>query len=272
MANTHSLDLERDSSQYAAITDASQTGLNFTTGTYNLSGWFKFESLPNGGGFTNNRMFLTKDEYGTGGSANRSYTWYLNNDRKLYLEWQDSSSNITSISTTNVPFLQTDTGIWYHLAVVFNIGSKTGTHYINGSSVATTIVAANANSIRDGNAPVAIGCQFSNATPTPVQCYDGLVDDVRVYSADMSASLSTIMTTEAVGNEANLVAYWKLNNDYLDMTANNNDLTAVGSPVFSTDVPFVGGAGRTYVNSRNYTSTRNYVTSRNYVSSRNYLS
>ena len=45
MANSHSLDLESSSSQYASITDASQTGLDIT-GDLTIELWAKFESLP----------------------------------------------------------------------------------------------------------------------------------------------------------------------------------------------------------------------------------
>jgi hypothetical protein len=56
------------------------------------------------------------------------------------------------------------------------------------------------------------------------------------------------MNRELVGNETNLVGYWKFNNNYLDETSNNNDLTASGSPVFSTDYAFSteGGDIRVY--------------------------
>jgi len=39
-------------------------------------------------------------------------------------------------------------------------------------------------------------------------------------------------------NREGLVAYWRFDNDALDSTANNNDLTAAGTPVFSTTVNF----------------------------------
>jgi len=41
-------------------------------------------------------------------------------------------------------------------------------------------------------------------------------------------------------NEAGLVAYYKFNDSALDETSNNNDLTLVNSPTYSTDVPFSG--------------------------------
>ena len=55
---------------------------------------------------------------------------------------------------------------------------------------------------------------------------------------------------ELTGSEGNLVGYWKLNNDYTDETSNGNDLTASGSPVFSTNIPWenpTGVSGSTYL-------------------------
>jgi hypothetical protein len=61
----------------------------------------------------------------------------------------------------------------------------------------------------------------------------------RVWSDIRSeAEIQTNYQRELAGNEDNLVAYWKLNNNYLDETTNDNDLTASGSPVFSDNVPF----------------------------------
>jgi len=75
----------------------------------------------------------------------------------------------------------------------------------------------------------------------PTKFFDGLIDEVRVWNDIRSdAEVDDNKLTELVGNEAGLAGYWKLNNDYLDETSNNNDLTAVAAPVFSTDVPFVG--------------------------------
>jgi hypothetical protein len=42
--NTHSLDLELSSSQYAYITDANQTGLDIT-GDFTIEAWIKLNRL-----------------------------------------------------------------------------------------------------------------------------------------------------------------------------------------------------------------------------------
>jgi hypothetical protein len=72
---------------------------------------------------------------------------------------------------------------------------------------------------------------------------DGLMDEVRVWNDVRTAQeISDNYEKEISGGSANLQGYWKLNNNYTDETSNGNDLTASGSPVFSTDVPFVGTA------------------------------
>lgn len=237
--NTHSLDLERGSSQYASITDANQSGLDITTGSYTFEAWINFETVPTGADYTGNQMILAKDEYGTGGDANRSYTFYVDYNKKLVCEWQDSSSNTTTIRSTNAIFGAGDAGVWHHVAVSFVISTPTGTLYLDGSPVATTIVSSSATSIRNGASPFAIGCQFSNATPTPVQCLDGKIDEVRIWSVARSeAEIANNRNILIDPTSANLVGYWRLENNFVDLTSNANFLTPSGSPVFSTDVPF----------------------------------
>ena len=71
---------------------------------------------------------------------------------------------------------------------------------------------------------------------------DGLIDDVRIWNAIRSATdIANARSAQLLGSETNLQGYWRLNNNYTDLTSNNNTLTASGSPVFSTDVPFTGG-------------------------------
>ena len=67
---------------------------------------------------------------------------------------------------------------------------------------------------------------------------DGHFDELRIWTDIRTAQeISDNYQTELVGNEANLVGYWKFNNDLTDETSNSYDLTGVNSPTFSTDIP-----------------------------------
>jgi hypothetical protein len=225
MANTHSLDLELDSSQYAYITDGDQTGLNFT-GNFSIECWVKFESLPaSGGAFTFTRQWTA--------SGNQRAYWVrlLNNSGTLQLQMQISADGTTTDVTISVVNWTPSTGVWYHFAGTHSSGGDVK-FYINGSQQGTTQTGAK-------NPFDAVGTYRFGGDAA-----DGKIDEVRAWNdVRTSTEIANNRLVELVGNEANLVGYWKLNNNYLDETSNSNDLTAVGSPVFSTDVPF--GASKT---------------------------
>jgi len=232
MANTYSLDLESGSSQYASIADASQTGLDLsTTGTFEC--WVKFESTPTG--YSN---IITKDDE----SSNRSYILrYYSDSTRLECGVNDGT-NWDLYYYTWTPTV----GVWSHIGVTINTGNASATtfeFFVNGVSVGngTAVLNSNITTIINGTAPFRIG---ASGAGTPGGFFDGIMDEVRIWNdVRTSTEISDNKSVELVGNEANLVGYWKLNNNYLDETTNNNDLTSSGSPIFSTDVPFVGVSG-----------------------------
>ncbi len=147
-------------------------------------------------------------------------------------------------STAIVGSTSISTGVWYHAAITYD-GSNLNL-YLNGSSDATPVALSGATL----NTPVGVhdsffvGCIGISDETTIGDYFDGLLDEIRFWNdARTSAELDDNKSLELNGNEAGFVGYWKFNNDYTDsQTAGNNDLTPSGSPVFSTDVPFVGTA------------------------------
>ncbi len=231
MANTKSLDLELSSSQYLSIPDGSQTGLDLAT-DFTFEAWVKIEQLPSTAGTT----FCLVDR-GDFGAGTGQYYWVLlpAND-KMRLLYTDGVNN-TYFESDVAIVTAGDVGSWVHLAGSADISTQTMVLYKNGSSVAASAVQANAATIRIGVLTFYAGARLQNAAIE--WYYDGLIDELRIWNdIRTSTEISDNYQQELVGNEAGLVAYWKFNNDYLDETANNNDLTAIGSPVFSTDVPF----------------------------------
>ena len=230
MANTHSLDLEASSSQYAYITDANQTGLDIT-GDISMEAWVNLESL------TNQANVINKYNYGTN---NRSYYLGIAADGKLVAGYSDDGTSSTHVTSFTSNAVHVSTGQWFHIAVTIDVSAKTAIFYVNGAAVTSNYISGNATSIFNGAADFSLGCQFGTGS-TPVSFLDGKIDEARVWNDIRTANeIEQNFHKELVGNEANLQGYWKLNNDYTDETSNGNDLTASGSPVFSTDVPFVG--------------------------------
>lgn len=241
MPNTHSLDLELSSSQYAAIVDASQTGLDLS-GNFTIEAWVKFESLP-GSGAT--QVIVAK--YSNQGGNKRQYAFGLANDgTNTYLELNVSQDGGTARDTIRFNWLPT-TGVWYHLAVTFTLANAAATEaefFIDGISQGNGYVFLNTNitAIFNGTADFRIGAWELGAAAAGF--LDGLIDDVRVWSAVRTANqILTNKDIELVGSETNLVGYWKLNNNYTDSTSNANNLTASGAPVFLTFGRFWVGNG-----------------------------
>jgi len=231
MANTYSIDLEAGSSQYLSCLDSTSLSI---TGDMTIEFWTKRESV--GGSYT----VLSKWR---DGGTNNSYglEFNSNNDLVAYI-------SSTGSAYTGKAFVNSDvntTGVWYHVAFVYTASTGGGECYINGSSVGT--VTGFPTSIYNGTDPFWIG-----RDQTYNQYYDGLIDEVRVWNDVRTAGeISANYQQELVGNEANLVAYWKLNNALTDSTSSGNTLTNNGTAVFSTDVPFSGVVGPANLKSYN---------------------
>lgn len=224
MANTHSLDLESGSSQYAGIADASQTGLDLST-ALTLECWVKPESLPSDG---TTYFFMSK--FATG-NTNAAYQFRISNTGGTYTLFLAVVAN-PSADELGVTYALS-TGAWTHLAVTWLGSSKTAKFYVNGAQQGSDQVGTLISSIDNCTADFQIGAR--NGTLN----YDGLIDDVRVWNVVRTVTeINDNKALELVGNESGLVGYWKFNNAYTDSTSNANTLTSSGSPVFSTDKAF----------------------------------
>jgi len=225
MANTYSLDLEASSSQYASITDASQTGLDLS-GDFTIEAWVKMETN------TGNMVIASK----TDSASDRSYTFRLASGKLQCEVYGDGTTSNRRVLESNNTVATV--GVWTHLAVSFDLSAGTFVLYEDGLSISgTTNDAGTVASIYDSGSAFVVGADDG----TPSQFLDGLIDEVRVWDDIRTASeIQDNIGVELNGDEANLQGYWKLNNDYTDETSNGNDLTASGSPVFSTDIAFSG--------------------------------
>ena len=238
--NSASLDLESGSSQYASIADGSQTGLDIT-GDMTIEAWVKFESEPGD--------FVMVSKWGDG-TGDRSYRFGYHDSAgtkslRLYISTNGTANETLTVVTTAIA-----TGVWSHVACTFDASTSTAEMFINGLSIGSDT--GSYTSLYNGVESFAIGCAVPDGTQFGF--VDGLIEDVRVWN-DIRTDQEIVdnLYLELDGTEANLQGYWKLNNDYLDETSNGNDLTASGSPVFSTSVPWT----ETNANSLDLESTSN---------------
>lgn len=259
-ANTYSADLESSSSQYFSIADGSQTGLDFSS-AFTLEFWVKLESQP----AVRYTLVGKSSDVSEGRSYRINYRvsgsdGYI----RIILSANGNSNNDGSEDSSEYQYTL-DNGTWYHIAAVYD-GSNTQVElYVNGVSQGTK--GSNPATIKNSSTAFTFGADF-DTSGNPTNFFDGLIDDVRAWSdVRTSTEISDNYQTELVGNEEGLVGYWKLENNALDETTNNNDLTNNNSVTYSTDVPFGGtsctysGSGDWYINSSDncVISTDTYV-------------
>lgn len=241
MAQTHSLDLELSSSQYAKITDAAQTGLDIT-GDMSGEAWIKLESTPSSG----NRYTIFSKDDDTGGNTDRCYNWNLfNNSGTPQIEFFACSDGIVVLGFGRVNFAPV-TGVWYHLAFAYDASAGSVEIYVNGRLLGTPTGLD--TSISDQPSAFVIGA--FRVDTTPANFYDGLIKDVRVFS-DLRTQSEIVADAHTQNvSDANLEGEWNFNNSYADTSGNSNTLTGFGTPTFSTDRPWekpTGISGSTYL-------------------------
>ena len=216
--STYSIDLEKDSSQYLSITDANQTGLDIT-GDLTIEAWVKFETAG-----TNQLPIISK----WNADNNRSYYFdYYNNTLRLGLS--DDGTSVINQTVSWTPSI----GVWYHLAVSYDLSAGSSKFYVDGSQQGSTQTGGK-TSIFNSNADFIIG----RAATTSGQYFDGKIDDVRIWNDIRTATeIKENNKRELTGSESNLQGYWKFENSLSDETSNNNDLTNNNSASFSSNTP-----------------------------------
>lgn len=228
VGNSHSLDLELSSSQYAYINDGDSTNLDFT-GNGSVECWVKFESLT----IDPLDAIVLVGKYGAGAGSAGWQFYVIETDPGYALALIVTAGGSAEIeSVVWAPSLAT----WYHVAVSWeDVGTSTDVKfYVDGSQQGST-QNSGLDPMSASSYPLAIGCEPDDLGD---QLLDGRIDDVRVWNdVRTQTEFNDNKDVELEGNEAGLVAYWKFNAGYLDETSNDNDLTGVGS-TFSTDVPF----------------------------------
>jgi hypothetical protein len=235
--NTHSTVLN-GTDQYWSITDASQTGLDFT-GDFTVSMWLNADVWPDANG--ENMGFVEKL---VGGGNQRSYL--LASSYGVFTtntpEWRIAlSSNGSSLSQGSITRSITSTGVWYHIVFAYDASAGQIEVFVDGVSEGTAT--GFPTSVFDGTAPVSIG-----ASVNALAAYtDGQIDDVRAWSRLLSDTEISDLESDPCNfdNGASLQGQWLFDNDGTDETANANDLTNNSSATFSTDVAYSCAAAAT---------------------------
>lgn len=230
MANTYSATVVRASSQNFSAADSASLSI---TSNITIEFWVKITTAPTSGQLYG---LVTKDD---AGSARSYWVDYYNNGGTLQVRGGISSNGAGNLVEVSWNYTLT-ASTWFHVAVAITPANANATKaelFINGTSQGNGSAAqggSGATSIFDSASPVVIGGYnaagiYANAK----------FDDVRIWSTIRSqAQISANMSVQLVGNESNLVAYWKLNNALTDSTSNGNTLTNNNSATFTRDIGF----------------------------------
>src|SRR3990167_1918283 len=222
MANTHSIDFENSSSQYLTASSL----VAYAPSSYTFEAWVKIEA----GGIEGGEI-ITKDD-----ATNRQFDFSVGVTGGFDLEhYRNGGEQHIVRSNVSNPIT---TGVWIHVAVTNNAG--TFLFYRNGIVQVTTIAVNNYVAQGDKGHALEIGRRDIGGSPAYM---DGLIDEVRFWNTVRSgAQILANYQTELVGNESGLIGYWKMNEgtetNVNDETSNNNDMTLINTPVWSSDIPF----------------------------------
>jgi len=130
-------------------------------------------------------------------------------------------------------------GVYKFYSVSWTASTSTAIFYENAQEIGTKT--GTKTSINDNTSIFGIGC-YVNSSSVKTGFYDGLIDDVRIWSGVRSASqIAAYYNQILTGLENNLVAYYPFDGNVNDLqTSALNSLTANNSPTYSTDVAFYG--------------------------------
>ena len=156
-------------------------------------------------------------------------TWYI---------WETSNASLTTYT-------------WQHVALVYTDGSAP-VFYVNGASVTSSQTSGSGNpNLAQDNAATEIGRDELNAEWN--EYFDGIMDDIRIYSRALSAQEIAILGKSKVrlGLGANLVGYWPLD-DSPDGTSGDGDTIRdqSGNSYDGTGIDGGNNLGLTFVASR----------------------
>jgi len=145
------------SSQYFSIPDFSQTGLGLNS-SYTYAGWIKFASLP-----SLNQYYAIQYKYhcGTYTCPGESIAFGSNSGTyQINAGWCAPDVSGNGCTYGNINWTPT-TGVWYHIAVTFNLSTETIQVYINGVPQTVSYVYQSSAIVNDIGERICSACRPS---------------------------------------------------------------------------------------------------------------
>lgn len=209
---TQCADMESTSSQFAS--KAAPGGFAFTD-DFTCEAWIKIES------------YVTLGEIISKWDGTNGFQFDVNATGVLTIRGFNAGVQRNVSSIGGMPI-----GEWVHVAGTLDMSgwtSATCKLFVNGIDIPALLNQSGAivALIQAGNLQV--------GAANSLNFFDGEISDARVWSTVRTqAQIRDNMHKQLVGNEAGLVAYFKLDGNFNDSTANANNLTGSGGAVATT--------------------------------------
>lgn len=126
-------------------------------------------------------------------------------------------------------------GEWHNVAVTYSTLTGEAKFFFDGIFIGKDT--SDIQRIHDSIVPLRVGATKVGSGVGGF--FDGLIDEVRVWSvARTGEEIRRDMRRVLTGSEPGLEGYWRMENDFNDLSPNGNHLIPVNGPTFSEDVPF----------------------------------
>lgn len=193
-----------------------------------VTAWIKADSTSSGA----SPRIVDRSE-GNGGGVDRwLLSWTSTNDNLVMSFAVGSANTETVFGTTPINLNE-----WTHVAATFNNGFVQV--FINGILDGSSTIAFT-DLLHVQGVDINIGAVNGNNSFFP-----GKIDEVSIWDAELdSLTIKDYMNCPPMGNEANLVGYWRFEEGSgtitNDATSNMNDGTLNNGPIWDGDAPFMG--------------------------------
>lgn len=166
-------DLESGNSEYFSITDASQSGLDVTTGDISVAMWVQFESQSG---------LIGLCYKGDTGFTDMNWRFEFDSDNDE-LSFRVAEAGAGNSTEEEVVSWNPSNSTWYHIGLAYDNSADTVDFYVNGSQQGST----QTFTVRTGTLNNSSGPFFLGSLGTGWY-FDGLIDEVGVWNKVVSSS------------------------------------------------------------------------------------